>query len=209
MARDLREFATRLLEKHGGDIEKTANALDGMVQKDEELRLAIVIDWLARMAPAPAHSRQRRGPHRTPIKRRTTPTKDQKAAAIRAETKLASTLIFDRVMRGGQRLGDIKCSELEVLMHKSIECCIGFNARGYEDGVDAVGYRLLAEHIAEHITVTDPFATVRDVVKPAIASKIFEKAKIEAAIIQREVNAKLARDLIRRSGGEEPKVLSP
>jgi hypothetical protein len=207
MSRELRDLAEALFQRHGGDPQRAAAELNARLAKDPDLRLAIVIDWLSAMIPTVKHSRRRPGPHRTPSKRRSTPTSDQKAAAVRAELKLTASIIFDRVLRGGRRLGDLRCNELMAFAEQSAATATGFLSRGYDDAVDAIGCKLLAHHVSEHVRITDPFAVVRDVVKPAVATKVFDQAKISAAEMIRDGSARLARELMDRGGA--PPELAP
>ena len=198
MKPELRKAATELLDEHK-TIAAAAEALSAKLARDNALRLAAAAYILAEVnMPKTAtakekrgkeiHSRRRPGPHRRPAKM---PTRAQKTGAIRAEQTYVET-IFDRKLRGGRKLGDVPVHELRAIAEASAETAVSFLTRGYEDAVEVIACTMLSKFCV----ASDPFARIRDVIKPAVVSKIFDQAKIKAAEELRDGSAKLAKNLI-------------
>jgi hypothetical protein len=166
-------------------------ALADLLATDAKLRDAIADDYLARLrakrAPAPKpHSRRRVGPHRSPL-----PTKAQKAGALAAE-KTYATAIFDRQIRGGRRLGDVRIHELRAVAEQAATTAVSFLQRGYDDAVET----FLCVMLSKHCVAAEPFTTVEQAIKPSVATAILDKAKVRAAEMLRDGGAKMARELV-------------
>lgn len=199
MKPELKKAATDVLAEHK-TIPAAAEALSAKLARDNALRLAAAQFVIGNVQPRETatastkakkphemQSRRRVGPHRRPKM----PTRAQKAAAIRAEHTYVDT-IFDRKMRGGHKLGDIKVHELRAIAEQCADMSMKFIMRGYDDAVDVYACTALSKHCV----AADPFSKVRDVIKAPIVSAVYEKAKIEAAEWLRDGSADMAKRLI-------------
>jgi hypothetical protein len=197
MKDQLRSAALALFKEHG-TIAAAATPLADQLAKDSELRLLAATEILravvpksARKRPAP-HARRRTGPHRRPEERKTKlPSTAQKAGALQAERAYRDT-IFERKLRGGRKLGDVRIHELRAIAQDSAETATSFLTRGYEDAVETIACTMLAGHCI----AADPHATVRETIKASIATSIYERARVKAAEAIRDGSAKLATDLL-------------
>ena len=209
MKPELKKAAAELLDEHK-TIAAAADALSAKLARDNALRLAAAFFILAEVnlpaRPLTANgsraergkelqSRRRPGPHRRPAKM---PTRAQKTGAIRAEQTYVET-IFDRKLRGGRKLGDVRLHELRAIAESSAQNAVSFLTRGYEDAVEVIACTMLSKYCV----ASDPLARIRDVIKPTVASKIFDQAKIKAAEELRDGSDKLAKNLIALAQAQE------
>jgi hypothetical protein len=199
MKKELKEFAEKLVaaKTRAASIEALAEA----IARERSLRMAAaeyVIDALPARAPKrkELHSRRRIGPHRAALK---LPTAAQKTAALRAEHIYTAT-IFDRQLRGGKKLGDVRHHELRAIAERSAENAVSFLNRGFEDAVETIGLTMLARHCG---MPSDPYAKVRDLIKPATAERIFQQAAAKAAEQIRDEGARLAKNLLEVAHNQE------
>jgi hypothetical protein len=195
---NLKAVVRKLLEEHKTAASATA-ALADQISKDAELRRAAAAAIIRQHSEAKlkgkreVHSRRRPGPHRKP-----TPTRAQKLGALKAEKTYVET-VFDRKMRGGRKLGEIRVHELRAIAEASASTATSFLQRGYEDAVETFACVALSNYCV----TSDPFAKVRDVIKPSVATTIFEKAKISAAESLRDGSGRLAKELLAAAQKQE------
>jgi hypothetical protein len=188
---NLKSVVRELLEKHTTHAAATG-ALADLLAADEDLRRLVAVVVMRQFSDTKivrkkeTHSRRRPGPHRSPL-----PSKAQKAGALRAE-KNFTEMIFDRKLRGGRKLGEIRVHELRAIAESSAETATSFLQRGFDDAVET----FWCIGLSHHCVSSDPFAKVSDVIKPSVASSIFEKARISAAQSLRDSSGRLARELI-------------
>jgi hypothetical protein len=191
-----------LLQEHKGSTKAAAAAFADLIAKNATLRAAVardVVERIAKMSKSKnVHSRRRVGPHRRHAK---TPSKAQKAGALRAEQTFAEA-IFERKLRGGVVLGNVRVHELRAIAEKTATTATSFLARGYDDAVEVIGLTMLSKHCV----ASDPFALLRDVIKPSVVPNTFERARIKAAEMIRDSSAKIARDLLAAGGQIEERV---
>jgi hypothetical protein len=183
------EASAKALLKEHKSITAAVNALAAMLKTDGELRVAIASNYLTPLSnrrKKETPSRRREGPHRSPM-----PSKAQKAGALAAE-KIYTKAIFDKPMRGGRRLGDIRINDLHAIAEASATTATSFLQRGYDDAVET----FLCIMLSKHCVTADPFVTVEEAIKPGVVTTIMEKAKISAAELLRDGGAKMARDLV-------------
>jgi hypothetical protein len=206
----LSTLAKEKLAAAGGDIAKAALAIDRELASKTFLRIAL-ISWMlneisvaadaksdakpadtdAEKAPASKakeiKARRKDGTHRKPSGM---PSSAQKASAVAAMTEL-SIGVFNRKLRGGHHLRTIKVRELRAIVYDSGHAAGSFINRGYEDAVDAI----LCRKLADHCVTSDPDLTVPDIVKEEIAARYFQESKIEAAKFIQNAAARIANDL--------------
>lgn len=197
MKDQLRVAATDLIKQHG-TISAATKPMADKLARDAELRLLAATEILRLVAPKSARkkpeprSMRRTGPHRKPeAKRKNLPSAQQKTGALQAERTYRDE-IFERKIRGGRKLGDLRVHELRAVAHASAETATSFLTRGYEDAVLTIACTMLAGHCV----AADPHATVRDTIKPSVASSIFERAQVKAAETIRDGSARLATELL-------------
>lgn len=196
MKDQLRTAATDLLKQHG-TIAAAAKPMADKLAKDAELRLLAATEILRMVAPKSARkkpetqSMRRTGPHRRPQAGRKLPTAQQKSGALQAERAYRDE-IFDRKIRGGRKLGDLRVHELRAVAQSSAETATSFLTRGYEDAVLTIACTMLAGYCV----AADPHATVRDTIKASVATSIFERAQLKAAETIRDGSARLAHELL-------------
>lgn len=194
MKRELREAAQKIVNE-AKNYNAAANVLAEKLESDKKLRVAAamaVIDTLPRWPTErrELHARRREGPHRSP-KSSKLPTKTQKEGAIRAAQSITMA-IFDRKIRGGKKLGDVKMYEIRAISEKAADDMAFFLNRGFEDGVEAFGMTMLARHCV----AADPDTKLRDLVKPVFAQKCFQEAAIKVAEFMANRSKTLKHDLI-------------
>jgi hypothetical protein len=197
----LRAAAIEALEAAGGDVDKAAHKLDRALADKSDLRIALLADYLRPLTKSPLKpqpplelaSRRRKGSHRRPI--RIAPTAAQKAGEMEAAVR-REALVFQRKVRGGKLLAEIRVRELRALVQESGHAAGSFVSRGYEDAVDA----FLCRKLADHCVATDPDAIVIDIVNGAVATKMLKDAQRDAAQFIAEAAARIAKDL---GGGAE------
>jgi hypothetical protein len=201
----LSTLAKEKLAAAKGDIDKAALAIDRELASKTYLRIAL-ISWLlneisvatdakpakpasveAKETPAEIKARRKTGTHRKPSGM---PSSSQKASAVAAMTEL-SLGVFNRKLRGGHPLRTIKVRELRAIVHDSGHAAGSFINRGYEDAVDAI----LCRKLADHCVTSDPDLTVPDIVKEEVAARYFQESKIEAARFIQNAAARIANDL--------------
>jgi hypothetical protein len=137
--------------------------------------------------PKEPRSRRKAGAHRRPTGM---PSAAQKAGALTAATEL-STGIFSRKLRGGHQLRNIKVRELRAIVQESGHAAGRFIMRGYEDVVDA----MLCRRLADHCVTSDPDLAVPDIVTEAVAMRYFKEAKLEAARFLQHSAERIANEL--------------
>jgi hypothetical protein len=193
----LRTAATDMIKQHG-TISAAAKPMADKLAKDAELRLLAATEILRLVAPKSARkkleprSMRRTGPHRRPeTGRKKLPTAQQKTGALQAERAYRDE-IFDRKIRGGRKLGDLRVHELRAVAQASAETAASFLTRGYEDAVLTIACTMMAGHCV----AADPHATVRDTIKATVATNIFERAQLRAAETIRDGSARLAHELL-------------
>lgn len=186
----LHDAATAVLKKYPSSMAEAAKAFDAVLEKDQQLRFALLLLFLKSVAPKVQPSRRKAGPHRRPALSKT-PSARQKIGALRAERSY-TTEIFSRKLRGGRTLGEIHVQELRAIARASAETAISFLGRGYEDAVDTFACTMLANHCVS----ADPMALVRDAIKSTTAIAAYEQARLAAAEALRDGGAKMAQDLI-------------
>lgn len=198
----LRTVTKELLEQHAS-VKAAATALATMLGADAGLRSEIALAYLTRSRPGrrkkkpgerEVHSRRRVGPHR----RSPLPSEAQKTGALAAEKAYAAD-VFNRKMRGGRQLGEIRIHELRAIAESSASMATSFLQRGYDDAVET----LLCVMLSKHCISSDPFAPVKDVIKASVATAMLTKAKIKAAELLRDHGAKVARELVAAAHQQE------
>jgi hypothetical protein len=199
MRRDLKVAAEKIVSEAKTPA-AAATALAARLADDKSLRLAAamaIIDALPKRAGKrrELHSRRRVGPHRKPIG---VPTAAQKTGALKAEQSYTDT-IFDRKLRGGRKVGDVRMHEIRAIATQAAENFAKFINRGFEDGVEMMGLSMLAKHAV----ASDPYLKVRDVIKPALAEKIFKQAEVATAQWLAEESSGLAHRLIQVAERQE------
>lgn len=107
--------------------------------------------------------------------------------------------IFDRKLRGGRTIGEIRIYELRALAQASAEATIGFLTRGQPDAVDMIACTMLAGYCV----AADPHAKVKDTIKASIVTDVFNRAEITAAKTMQDVSAKLAHELLAVAAAQE------
>jgi hypothetical protein len=202
----LSTLAKAKLAAAGGDTAKAALAIDRELASKTFLRIAL-ISWLlneisvgadakptdAEAQEAPGgkvkeiKSRRKTGAYRRPSGM---PSAAQKAGALAAATEL-SIGIFNRKLRGGHRLQTIKVRELRAIVQESGHAAGSFIARGYDDAVDAI----LCRKLADHCVTSDPDLSVPDIVTEDVATRYFRESKLEAAQFIQAAAARIAREL--------------
>jgi hypothetical protein len=200
----LRSIAQKLLDQLK-TAAKAAEPLAKLLADDADLRQEIALDYLMRLPPkrpSELRSRRREGPHR----RSGMPTAAQKLAAVRVEKAVAAESIFNMKLRGAGPLGDVHIHELRAIAEKSAHIGASFLQRGFIDVVEM----FLCLMLTKHCVSSDPFARVRDVIKPKVADEIYTRAKLSAAEALRDRSAQIAKDLIAAAQrGDEPREISP
>jgi hypothetical protein len=206
MKDQLRTAAADLLKQHA-TIAAAAKPLADKLAKDSELRLLAATEILrlvapksARKRPAPV-GRRRTGPHRRPEGKKSgskLPTVQQKTGALQAERAYRDE-IFERKIRGGRKLGDVRVHELRAIAQAAAETATSFLTRGYVDAVETFACTMLAGYCVS----ADPHAMVRDTIKPSIAASIYERAQLKAAETIRDGSARLASELLTVAAAQE------
>lgn len=186
---NLKALAQKLVKENATTV-RAIEALAARIAKDTDLRRVVAGHILGHYAPA--HSRSNGGPHRRRPDQRVLPTAEQKRGALMADRIFAAD-VFQRKLRGGRVLGDVQVGELRKMAEAARETMKDHIQRGYEDAVDAIACVNLEQQCD---VASDPFAKVRDVIKPTVATKIYEQAQIRAAKALRDTSAKLTRKLI-------------
>ena len=192
MRRELKEAAEKIVADTDNFTE-ASSALAEKLATDKALRLAAAMEIIGKLPKRAGkrrevRARRRLGPHRKPTSR---PSAAQRAGAIKAEQAYIAT-IFDRKLRGGRRLGDVRLHEIRATAEKSAENAVSFFTRGFEDATETIALTMLAKHAV----AADPYSKLADVIKPSLAERIFKQAEIVAAERIRDESAKLARGLI-------------
>jgi hypothetical protein len=199
MRRDLKQAAEKIVAKTKNFAEAAAELADKLAA-DKVLRFAAamtIVEQLPKRASKRKElpSRRRVGPHRKPTGM---PTAAQKTGAMQAEQSYAAT-IFDRKLRGGRKVGDVRMHEIRAIATQAAQNFGKFINRGFEDGVEMMGLSMLAKHAV----ASDPYSKVRDVIKPALAEKIFKQAEIATAQWLAEESSGLANRLIQVAERQE------
>jgi hypothetical protein len=157
---------------------------------------AVAADPPAPGLAKPFHSRRREGAHRRPAK---LPTPGQQAAALKAK-KVVYDAIFQRKIRGGKMIGDVRIHELPALAQSHAATAGSFSQRGYDDGVDAIVFTM----VQNHCVAADPFGKVADTISARALKRIYAEAEIKSAEIMRDAAARTASDLI--AGARTPVI---
>jgi hypothetical protein len=189
--------ATEALKEANGNVATAAIKFGRTCAGRTDLQIALAtayLEWVHAGQPATRsrikdeiQSRRQAGSHRRPSGM---PTAAQKAGAVRAAQHSAE-VIFARKIRGGPVLGKIKIRELAAIVQSSGHAAGSFVTRGYEDAIDAI----VCRKISQHCVSTDPDATVEDCINPAVATKYFDEAKVEAAKFIQAAAARIASEL--------------
>jgi hypothetical protein len=186
-----RDLILELLKEYKNDVNMVATALTKQTGLDETLRRACILDYVTLVASDSANnkqSRRREGPHRrSPVR-----SAERKTATLEARQKLAKRLIFDRQIRGGGRLGDLRMHELRALAQMNAQTATSFLMRGVDDAVEAVALIKLSQHTVS----ADPFARVEDVFKAEVVATFFEQASLDVVRQFRDTSANLANSLV-------------
>lgn len=184
-----RALILEMLKEFKNNVDKVATVLTKQTL-DETLRRACLLDYVALVAAdSPSVSRSRAGPHRHKPHRRSA---EMKAATLRSRQTLAKQVVFDRQIRGGGRLGDLRMHELSAIAQANAQISTGFLMRGVEDAVEAVALIKLSRHTVS----ADPFARVEDVFKADTVAKFFDEAQLHVVRLFRDESVKLAHDLV-------------
>jgi hypothetical protein len=171
----LRDAALALLKKHSTP-DAAAKPFADVIEKDTNLRHAIALEYLTSLAPKQAASRRRAGRHRRSAPISKLPSDSQKRSNLAAAKSVAHE-IFNRRLRGGKCLGDIRINELRAYARSSADVAGQFIQRGYEDAVDLFA----CVRLAGYCQAADPDASVRDTIKPSVVVDIYQQARIDAA----------------------------
>jgi len=171
----IRDAALDLLKKHKTP-EAAAKPFADVIEKDNGLRLALALEYLTALAPRATPSRRRSGVHRRSAPIVKLPSDSQKKSNLAAAKTFAHE-IFDRRLRGGKCLGDIRINELRAYARQAAEVAGRFIQRGYEDAVDLFA----CVRLAGYCVAADPDASVRETIKPSVVVEIYQQAKIDAA----------------------------
>lgn len=199
MKDQLRTAATDLIKQHG-TIASAAKPMANKLAKDAELCLLAATEILRMVAPKSARKKReprslrRTGPHRRPADKKSgskLPTAQQKTGALQAERAYRDE-IFDRKVRGGRKLGDLRVHELRAVAQAAAEAATSFLTRGYVDAVETITCTMLAGYCVS----ADPHAKVRDTIKASVAASIYERAQLKAAETIRDGSARLAHELL-------------
>jgi hypothetical protein len=203
MSEKLKEVARVLLAKVKGGIDQAVPLFTAAVLKDRGLLDDLAAAYLSTVVlprPKDKPSRRREGAHRRP-NRRLVPTQEQKSAARRVVRAEASLTIWNRKLRGGRTLGDLHVNELRAYAEDAANTATSFLNRGFDDAWEAIALTMLNNHCV----AADPFASVKDTVKTATATDIFESARICAAEQIRDASARTARELLARAA-DQPSI---
>jgi hypothetical protein len=199
MRRKLKEAAEKIVAE-AKDLPAAATALAERLASDKALCLLaafIVIERLPKRAGRRRElpSRRRAGAHRAKAK---LPTAAQKTGALRAE-QASTEMIYERKLRGGRQVGDVRMHEIKAIAEMSADNSLKFLFRGFEDAVEF--FALTA--ISKHCVASDPYAKLRDIVKPSIIAKAFQKGAIDATEAMRDGAGELKRRLIAAAQSQE------
>lgn len=199
MRRDLKTAAENSVAKTKTFADASAD-LANKLAADKGLRLAAAMAIVERLSKRRGQrkelrARRRIGPHRKPIG---VPTAAQKTGALIAEQNYTTT-IFDRKLRGGRKVGDVRMHEVTAISKQSAGNMARFITRGFEDGVEMMALAMMAKHCV----AADPYAKLRDILKPTLAEKIFKQAEIATAAWLAEESSGLANRLIQVAEQQE------
>ncbi len=186
----IRDAALDLLKKHKTP-DAAAKPFADLIEKDGNLRQALALEYLTSLAPKATPSRRRSGVHRRSAPIVKLPSESQKKSNLAAAKTFAHE-IFNRRLRGGKCLGDIRINELRAYARQSAEVAGRFIQRGYEDAVDLFA----CVRLAGYCVAADPDASVRETIKPSVVVGIYQQAKIDAAEEIATRGAMLSQDLM-------------
>src|SRR5580765_3840874 len=186
----IRDAALDLLKKHKTPA-AAAKPFADLIEKDGNLRQALALEYLTSLAPKATPSRRRSGVHRRSAPIVKLPSESQKKSNLAAAKTFAHE-IFNRRLRGGKCLGDIRINELRAYARQSAEVAGRFIQRGYEDAVDLFA----CVRLAGYCQAADPDASVRETIKPSVVVEIYQQAKIDAAEEIATRGAALSQDLM-------------
>jgi hypothetical protein len=198
----IRDTALEFLKKHKTP-DAAAKPFADLIEKDGNLRQALALEYLTALAPRATPSRRRSGVHRRSAPITKLPSDSQKKSDLKmpSESQKKSNLaaaktfaheVFNRRLRGGKRLGDIRINELRAYARQSAEVAGRFIQRGYEDAVDLFA----CVRLAGYCVAADPDASVSETIKPSIAVEIYHQARIDAAEEIATRGAMLSQDLM-------------
>jgi hypothetical protein len=176
---NLRDVARSHIEKNGDPI-KAAPGFVAALLKDRSLLADLALDYLKTVAPPKKKkppkpvSRHRPGRHRRPGTPGM-PSEINREAARTADRHLAA-VVFERKMRGGKKLGDLRWNELHAYKREAIATGVEMLNRGFDDVVEGIA----CDMIERHCVPADPFETVRNIIKAEDAMTIMEQARVEA-----------------------------
>ena len=172
---DLQTIARDMLIEHK-TIAAAVKPFAALIEQNAELRAALATDYLKQVAATAKktpHSRRRTGPHRRPVSKG--PTAEQKAGAMRAERQYVAA-VFAHKLRGGNTIGNTRINQLQTIADTSAQNGLTFLRRGYDDIVES----FTCTWLSQYSVASDPFALVKDTIKPAIAQAMLDHAKIKA-----------------------------
>jgi hypothetical protein len=203
-AEDLKSAAVGLLKKYPA-VEVAAKHFVMLIERDEELRTALALLYLKDLMPKTLHGRRRTGKHRrvaASISNNRMPTKSQREASLKARSGIAD-VVFARKLRGGRVLGELHVRELRAMTQTQLETSMRFLNNSYVDLVDFVAL----QRIDRHCGAADPDLLVKDCIKSAVVTEIFQQAEVVAAEALRDGTEKFAAAVIEIANRSETRAL--
>jgi hypothetical protein len=189
---DLRAAATEALDAAKGNVARAATRFSAVLKSKGELREAIALDYLQRLAaepPQPAAAEQPQAqPSATPaagsikvkehkVRQHRRRTHEEREAALRSAGHAAASMAgaYDRQI-DGRPIGELRWGELQALRHNN-----AFNAASYlRYGNEATANFILLDKLEAHVRVTDHSSKVKDVIGEAQLQVLSDEADVEA-----------------------------
>jgi hypothetical protein len=180
---DLAKAAAHVLQQNHDNLEKALPKFDALLKTRDDLRLALLFDYLSRLQPAkkPSGRRAKRAkPVHVDEHHRSKPRSDEErkgemaAAAHHVEVLRA---VFEHQVNG-RPVGKFRWGELTMAVMKN-----AFNASSYlRQGTEATANALLLAKIYGHARVVDHQRLVDEILSPIQLRIYIDEARAEAPL---------------------------
>lgn len=177
---DLAKFAAELLKQNGNDPEKSLLKFDAALKKRDDLRHALLFDYLSRLQPEKAPRAPRTKSVHVDEHRRRKPRSEEERKG-----ELASAAHHGEVLRSvfehqvnNRPIGQFRWGELTVAVRDN-----AYNAASYlRLGTEATANALLLDKVHSHALVDDHEKRVSEILSSKQLQTYLDEARLEAPL---------------------------
>jgi hypothetical protein len=176
---ELAKFAAEVLQQNGNDPEKALPKFDAALKKRDDLRHAVLFDYLQRLQPAKPRTPRVKSVHVDEHRRRRPRSDEERKGELMSAAHHGEVLrsVFEHEVNN-RPVGKFRWGELTLAVREN-----AYNAASYlRLGTEATANALLLDKIHGHASVDDHEKLVNQVLSPKQLQAYLDEARREAPL---------------------------